>query len=77
MAYALPVHIIHEIERRWQRRSNARLHAKSGKNSDHGVEHCPLCRARVLIESAIPSNPNSHADHICSACGHAWHNEAY
>jgi len=77
MAHALPAHIIREIERRWLRRSNARQQAKRGENVDRGAEHCPLCYALVLIESAVPSNPDSRSDYICSACGHAWRNETH
>jgi hypothetical protein len=77
VAHALPVHIIREIERRWQRRSKARRQDKRGKKLDRSAAHCPLCYTLVLIESATPSNSASRSDYICSACGRAWRNEIH
>jgi len=45
MAHGLPTHIVHEIERRWQRRLDWRPPEKPGKSTDHGAGRCPRCGA--------------------------------
>ena len=74
MAQELPVDIIREIERRWQRRLDAQ--PKPGKNEDRDVAYCPLCNAvssiRPLVSGAVVSRP----DYVCGSCGHAWADEA-
>ena len=76
MAHALPIHIIYEIERRWQRRLDARAEPGPGKNIDRSAGHCPLCCAPALIEPVTPMNAFSIGDRVCSACGHVWRNGA-
>jgi transcription elongation factor Elf1 len=75
MAHGLPIHIVHEIERRWQRRLDARPPERPGKNADRGAGRCPLCGA-ASIAPATPENAFPIGDLVCSACGHAWREEA-
>lgn len=72
MAHGLPIHIVHEIERRWQRRLDARPPEKPGKNADHGAGRCPLCGARASIAPATPESAFPVRDLACRVCGHAW-----
>jgi hypothetical protein len=76
MARALPIHVIHEIERRWQRRLDASPKARPSKKVDRGAGHCPLCLAPASIEPTTAGNAISILDYLCSARGHAWRSEA-
>ena len=55
MAHGLPIHIVDEIERRWQRRLKARPPEKLRKNADRGAGRCPVCGA-TSIAPATPEN---------------------
>jgi hypothetical protein len=73
MAQALPVHIVSEIERRWQRRLDAQPQVSS--NDDSSAAPYPLCSAPASVRPAIPGKAAARRDHVCSDCGHAWHPE--
>ena len=62
MAHALPVHIIYEIERRWQRRLDVRHPASTGKNIDRGAGSCQPCQTVTLADSVTPSDALSICD---------------
>jgi hypothetical protein len=76
MAHALPIHIVHEIERRWRGRLHESPQARPSKKVDRRAGHCPLCCVPVVIRYPTPRNAFSIFDYVCSACGHAWRNEA-
>jgi hypothetical protein len=76
MAQALPVHIIREIERRWQRRMDERPQVKPDKIDDLSVWLCSRCNTPAPAEPAILWNAVPRRGYVCSGCGFAWGNEA-
>ena len=76
MAHALPIHVIDEIERRWQRRLDERLPAKAGVNDECGAELCPRCSALATIRPGMSGSAVTHLEYACHGCGHAWRTEA-
>ena len=62
MAQALPVHIISEIERRWQRRLDAQPQAKPVKNDERSIGLGPLCDAAASVEPASADNAVARRD---------------
>lgn len=76
MAHALPIHIIREIERRWQRRMDASPQRRLGKAAARGAPLCPQCYAPALIGSPSPSDSAPVRELVCDLCGHIWRNES-
>ncbi len=72
MAQALPIHIISEIERRWQRRMDSPPQADRGKKDDYGAGLCPHCGAAVASEAANSGDTVAHCGRVCRSCGRAW-----
>jgi hypothetical protein len=69
MAQALPIHIVNEIERRWQRRFDVRPPSMPGKSHDCSAGLCPLDSAAESTEPAIPGDAVADYNHVCSGYG--------
>ena len=77
MALAYPTHIGRDIERRWQRRSDATpARAPAPVNDNHaGGGLCPACGAWAPVApigSQYLGRGLIHHDWLCTPCGHAW-----
>ena len=76
MARALAVHIVREIERLHRRRLHELPQARHSKKVDLRAGDCPLCCVPAVIRYSTPGDAFSIFDYVCSACGHAWRNQA-